>query len=521
MSASKEKQIRQEQANAGTTDPKTAREERQRKEEKRSNTLYAIIGALFLIALVITLVWRSNIIAKSATALTIDGEKYTASEVNFYYWNSYNNFLSQYSYLISYLGLDTTVSPAGQAMNETAAGMLGAEAGTTWKDYFLDQAQQQMAAIQNTLKKAEAEGYTFTDSVQAQYEDTLESITTSANASGASLGDYLKNAYGSLMTEKVFKAQLLRTAQYSDYLTSYRNGLTYTTDEITAAYEADPNSYDFVSYESVSVLGSAETTTDADGNPVEPTEEESAAALEAAKATADQILADYKDGQDLETLASNADRATYSSNEEAAYFTSDLGQWLFDSSRQEGDSTIVESGTTYYVAVFHQRFRKEEPTVSVRHILVGLASGEKAQGDEGYEEEQAQLKADAKAKAEELLAQWQSGDATEAGFAALAMKETADGGSKYSGGLYPNVYKGQMVTEFNDWCFDPARKSGDTGIVETTYGAHVMYFVGESLPYWQYDVSSDLQTADFNEWLDAMPAESTITPSSFGMQFVG
>ena len=95
MSASKEKQIRQEQANAGTTDPKTAREERQRKEEKRSNTLYAIIGALFLIALVITLVWRSNIIAKSATALTIDGEKYTASEVNFYYWNSYNNFLSQ------------------------------------------------------------------------------------------------------------------------------------------------------------------------------------------------------------------------------------------------------------------------------------------------------------------------------------------------------------------------------------------------------------------------------------------
>ncbi len=46
-----------------------------------------------------------------------------------------------------------------------------------------------------------------------------------------------------------------------------------------------------------------------------------------------------------------------------------------------------------------------------------------------------------------------------------------------------------MVETFNDWCFDPARKPGDTGIVETSYGYHVMYFVGQTENYYWKDVA--------------------------------
>ena len=42
---------------------------------------------------------------------------------------------------------------------------------------------------------------------------------------------------------------------------------------------------------------------------------------------------------------------------------------------------------------------------------------------------------------------------------------SADTGSNTNGGLYTEVYQGQMVTEFNDWCFDESRQPGDTGIV--------------------------------------------------------
>lgn len=521
MSASREKQLRQEQTESGYVDPKAIEEEAKKNSEKRSNRLYAAIGVAFLAAVVIAVVWRSNIIAKNATALTIDDQKYSAAEVNYYYWNGYNNFLNNYSYLVSYMGLDTTQAPSGQVMNETAASMLGAEEGSTWKDYFMDQAEQQMAAIQNVLKMAEAEGYTYSESVQTQYDATLESISTNAKANGFTTGDYLKNAYGSLMTEKIFQEQLMRTAQYSDYINNHYNEITFTEDEINAAYDADPKAYDFVSYESVAVRGTAATTTDADGNIVEPTEDESAAALEAAREAANEMLDAYKSGDSLEALATGNENASYTKSEEGTYYDSDLLNWLFDDARKAGDATVIESGTTFYVAVFHDRYRDENPTIDVRHILLMPEAGEKAEGDEGYEEEQAQLKADARAEAEALLAEWKAGDATEESFAAMAMEHTEDGGSMYNGGLYECVYQGQMVAEFNDWCFDSARKTGDTDIVDTSYGSHIMYFVKENVPYWQATVSSALKSEAHTEWLMALPADSTITASDFGMGFVG
>ena len=125
MSASREKQNRQ--AAAGQTDPKTAREARQRKEEKRTNLLYGVIAAAVLVAVIASFVWRSDFIPKMTTAATIDGEKYTVSEVNYYYQTSYRNFLSQYSYFASYLGLKTNATLRSQANSDTAAAMLGIE----------------------------------------------------------------------------------------------------------------------------------------------------------------------------------------------------------------------------------------------------------------------------------------------------------------------------------------------------------------------------------------------------------
>ena len=40
-----------------------------------------------------------------------------------------------------------------------------------------------------------------------------------------------------------------------------------------------------------------------------------------------------------------------------------------------------------------------------------------------------------------------------------------------------------MVPEFNDWIFDPARVYGDTDLVKTSYGYHIMFFV-KSEPEW-------------------------------------
>ena len=108
MSASREKQTRQ--ANAGQTGPKTARAAQQRKEEKRSNLLYGLIAVVFAVVVIASAVWRSDLIPKMSTAVTIDGQKYSAAEVSYYYQSAYRNFVNQYSYFTSDRGLNTTAS---------------------------------------------------------------------------------------------------------------------------------------------------------------------------------------------------------------------------------------------------------------------------------------------------------------------------------------------------------------------------------------------------------------------------
>ena len=102
--------------------------------------------------------------------------------------------------------------------------------------------------------------------------------------------------------------------------------------------------------------------------------------------------------------------------------------------------------------------------------------------------------------AENALKEWESGDKTEDSFAELANQYSEDPGSNTTGGLYENVSPGDMVQAFNDWCFDSSRKTGDTGLVETEYGVHVMYFSGKGSPKWKITAESDLQSSKMDDW---------------------
>lgn len=118
--------------------------------------------------------------------------------------------------------------------------------------------------------------------------------------------------------------------------------------------------------------------------------------------------------------------------------------------------------------------------VDVRHILIAASGTENADGTITFTD--AEKAAEAKAKAEEILAAWLE-DPTEAHFAALAKEHTADGNGD-AGGLYEGVTPGQMVASFNDWCFDESRKAGDYGIVETRFGYHIMFFSARGEEIW-------------------------------------
>ena len=80
---------------------------------------------------------------------------------------------------------------------------------------------------------------------------------------------------------------------------------------------------------------------------------------------------------------------------------------------------------------------------------------------------------------------------TEDSFAETANQYSVDPGSNTNGGLYTGVSTGDLVEAFDAWCFDPARKAGDYGIVSTELGFHIMYLSGIH-PLWKDYVLSDI-----------------------------
>ena len=78
-----------------------------------------------------------------------------------------------------------------------------------------------------------------------------------------------------------------------------------------------------------------------------------------------------------------------------------------------------------------------------------------------------------------------------------------------------------MVTEFNDWCFDAARQPGDTGVVDTQYGAHVMYFSGVNLSRWQSQAASNLRNEAYTAWEEDLVKDVTVQRSESGLKLIG
>lgn len=132
----------------------------------------------------------------------------------------------------------------------------------------------------------------------------------------------------------------------------------------------------------------------------------------------------------------------------------------------ENEATFQESGIT-----------KESGLISnVRHILIQPEGGVTDESNvTTYSEDEW---AACYVEAEKVLNEWKAGEATEDSFADLVTIYTADTASIETGGLYEGVaHNSGYVTEFEDWAADMSRQPGETGIVKTEFGYHIMYFV--------------------------------------------
>ena len=158
---------------------------------------------------------------------------------------------------------------------------------------------------------------------------------------------------------------------------------------------------------------------------------------------------------------------------------------------------------------FQEKNDNTSPMDNVRHILVQPEGGhlDDATGETVYTEAELIV---AENEANKLLNQWKAGAATEESFIAMVKEHSADTASVADGGLIPDIHpRSTYMENFRAWAIDPARKSGDTGLVSTDYGWHIMYYVGESdMSYRDYMITEELRSETQNTWYEGV-VEST------------
>lgn len=418
----------------------------------------------------------------------------TIAEYEYYYMRAYNQVRYQAQYYQYYYqtsnGYDLSLSPEEQT--QTTQDSDGNE--VTWAEKLhedtLEIIQLHKAYYNEALKKGlkltkadEANIDKQIDSLRKEAESAGSSNTSSENKVTYSLNAYLRKVYGGSINERFLRKQLKIQILAQKYITQRTAEIakTYDQKDIDAEYKKDTATYDFVTFRAYTFNKTELTKEDNE------TDDALKARQTKANAEVKKNANDFYNAVTNEATFTakakelNKDTANYNVDEDTKFsmlkskiqssFSEDAAKWLFDSSTKEGSKKLFsdeENGK--YIVVLAVKKPHQEKTVTARHIL--FSTIDQSTNNELSEEEIAKKKTEA----EDVLKKFNEGDKSEDSFAALANEYTEDTDTS-NGGLYEHIYPGQMVTEFNDWCFNANRKPGDVEIVKTQFGYHIIYFV--------------------------------------------
>ncbi len=533
MSASSKKKLRKEQDAVKLTEKqKTAQ------KEARKTSLYTTAFVVVMALLLVIAVWvgisrvvaNSGIREKNTTALTVGDHKISNAELSYFYIDAINNFYSSYGSYAAAFGLDTTAPLNEQVYEESS--------GSTWADYFLEVAEENAQTIYAIADAADAAGYALSEDELTSIETSISSISTYALLYGYSdTTSYLKAIYGNGATEAGYLEYCKLSSLAEAYYSYYSDSLTYEEADLRAVDADNYSAYSSFTYHAYYMATSKFLeggTTGEDGSTTYSDEEKAAsvaAAEEAAIAlTGDEITSVEDLDAAIAALPFNADSSASSTSYTDTLYSSVskyYADWIADESRQEGDKAYFAYTTTstdedgndtvtvngYYVVYYISTNDNTFHLSNVRHILVSFEGG--TTDDDGNTTYSDEEKEAAKTSAEEILAQWKAGEATEESFAELA-NTVSDDGDGTTGGLYEDIYPGSNYVEnFLNWALDD-HKAGDTGIIETEYGYHVMYYVGDTdYTYRDYLIRNELRSADLSTWYNETVEAVSVTEGNF------
>lgn len=513
---------------------------------------------LIIVAVVVTAILTNNLFDisyKILPAVKVDDQTYTAAEYGFYYTSVFNAYAGQTS------TFDYSKDPSVQTTEDEDGNTI------TYHELFKQKALENISTTNYYLKECEAKGVTLDEEHQKEVDDLISELSANADNYGVSLSHYISLVYGKGLSAKLFTKLITDqylVAQYIETLEEECHS-NITDEELEKAYAENPSEYEAVDIR----LFGFEIPAKKDGEEADIAEIEELAKkmLNAItdEASFSKLAYEYAKEEDKTTFKNES--ATLAKSIKKSVVNSNIGEdvaeWLYSEEREAGDKNVFTAKNKDYVYVIYiikPSYRNEEPLVDARHILISFDQVAASLKNQEANKVDVEKKDDVKVEttltedevtitnegtgysielvneayklARDVYDKYMSGNKTEAAFAVLAEKYSADTGSisakntttsanteEYTeenipltvaniGGLYNGIERGAMVAPFEDWVYDAERKPGDVDLVMTNYGWHIMYFVSrDTEPAWKIDVRTALGDKAFEEISEKLTEE--------------
>ena len=297
--------------------------------------------------------------AAGTVVATMGDATLTNGELQIYYWLQVQQFLAEYSYYASYVGLDYT-----QPLDMQVCQM--DEVSKTWQQYFLSAALDNWRNYQSLSNESLAKGFEISEEVRAELDVIADTLESDAIANG------FENAE-TWVAHNVGPAGSI--ADYAKYLELYHQGYVYFEDLYN---QFQPTDEELETYFTEHEEGYAKSSITKEGSFVDVrhillmpegadssnirTETFSDEAWAAALAEAEAIVEEWKSGEATEdTFAELANtRSDDSDGTDGGLYTQvtegqmaeAFNDWCFDEARQYGDVEIVKTEFGYHIMFF-------------------------------------------------------------------------------------------------------------------------------------------------------------------------
>ncbi len=480
--------------------PKAVKTEEKPAEQKvntdnKNITLFLITGILAVIIIGVltffgiryyTVPNTSEKMNPGNVAMTIGDQKVSLGMYNYYYNSVVNGAKSAAQYGQNDLDIYTDFSEQ-ETQDEDGNTV-------TWAELFDKETQEQLTRVVGYYQLALDEGLTLSADEKTQIDSTLNQISSAAEQEGVSVDEYISKQYGDYCgyatVEKMINMSYL-AQQY--YLT--QSASINPTDEEIQAY-SDEHIEDYLSVD-IAFLMMPYTEENYDATVTQAEEYASQITnIDEMKALIPTVSGDmiqqYVDAGQFASVEAGIEELESGMEQTISKgdgFPEDMSEWAMDDAVPAGSCKAFDfaDGSMMVLLLKEKEATLAEDVVyTVRHILIqpetDTAEATDAETADAAPQPTDEQKAAAKAKAEEVYQEYLDGEQTEKHFAELAETYSTDPGSTMQqggvyGGIYENVNKGQMVPSFEEWSLDASRKYGDTEIVESDFGYHIMFFV--------------------------------------------